>query len=163
MLRFVAPIGNHMKVLRMKVYMCLTIYCMMRNKDVYNIFSDGVSMVSPSKGNNRCVQIVLRTTKNDPQGTGPLSGRTYHIPCLCTNQLYGKSKGSFVRSCVADLSGLSVPCVTDTCPYKYLQEYITLIPYPFGDSSHPNIRFMRALSSGSNPKFLTGCYGEHSL
>lgn len=154
---------EHKKFLRMKVYMCLTVYAMMRNADVYDIFCDGISMVAASAESPRCIRFVLRSTKNDPQGTGPISGRTYHIPCFCSNQMSGKSKGSFIRTCVADTGGLKAPCDIDTCPYRFVQEYLKLIQFPFGNPESGELRFLRALSNGSNPRYLSSNYGENTM
>jgi hypothetical protein len=111
-----------------------------------------------SNANPRCVKIILDKTKNDPLGTGPVANRTHLILCYCATYLDGKQKAAFMRLCSADKTGMASPCVCATCPYKYLVDYINLIPETSGEH-----RFLRALSNGCDPKFLISPYGESSL
>ena len=125
---------------------------------VYEAKSSNFSVMLSSNANPRCIKIVLDKTKNDPLGTGPVTGRTHLIPCFCPTYLEGKLKAAFIRLCSSDQTGMNSPCVCTTCPYKYLVDYINVIPETSGDH-----RLLRALSNGSNPKFLISLYGESSL
>jgi len=72
--------------------------------------------------------------------------------------LEGKYKAAFTRLCSSDPTGMNSPCVCATCPCTYLVDYINVIPEISG-----NHRLLRALSNGSDPKFLISPYGESSL
>ena len=141
----------------MKVYIILTVFACMRNADVHKAKSSNVSVMLVSNTNPRCIKIVLDKTKNVILGTGPVAGRTHLIPCFCPTYLEGQHKASFIRLCSADQTGMNLPCVCATCPYKYLVDYINVIP-----ETSENRRLLRALSNGSYPKFLISPYEESS-
>ena len=64
--------------------------------------SSNFSVMLASNANPRCIKIVLEKTKNDPLGTGLVTGRAHLIPCFGPTYLEGKHKAAYIRLCSAD-------------------------------------------------------------
>ena len=102
-----SSLAESKKFLRMKVYIILTVFACMRNADVYEAKSSNVSVMLASNANPRCIKIVLEKTKNDPLGTGLVTGRAHLIPCFGPTYLEGKHKAAYIRLCSADQTGMT--------------------------------------------------------
>ncbi len=77
----------------------------------------------------RSVCFVLRKTKNDPRGDGPVEGRTWRVPCCCLTSLDAAADSKRMK---ADLKeNPQVPCY-DPCPYQVIIDYTLRIFDPFG-------------------------------
>ena len=116
----------------------------------------------------RSVCFVLRKTKNDPRGDGPVEGRTWRVPCCCLASLDAADS----KRMKADLKkNPQVPCY-GPCPYQVIIDYTLRIPDPFGhswksamavDPQRPSLKFMRArLTTGDRP-FTTMPLGINML
>jgi hypothetical protein len=67
----------------------------------------------------RRIVMVLDRTKNDKSGTGPVSGRTFVLPCFCHLDMDEDEEKVFKKTCKARPR---TPCPAD-CPYASFIQY----------------------------------------
>ena len=95
----------------------LTIFTSMRIEDVTGIFCDNVDKVAFVSGVPRHLKFILEQTKNDIQGLGPISGRTFLLPCLCSTSQSVRDNLRFSKLCRAEPF---VVCPVLGCPFKVI-------------------------------------------
>ncbi len=128
----------------------------MRTSDVHEIHSHLLTVIPAAKGLPRRYRTVLQTTKNDPDGTGPIANREYFVPCDCLTRLTAAEKRSFTMKVKANPDH---PCEFPTCPFH---DYLTLCPSPFGTEGRI-LKFMRARTTQGNVGFTLGTMGKHKI
>ena len=143
-------------LLQEKAYLCWTVYAAMRTSDVHEIHSHLLTVIPAAKGLPRRYRTVLQTTKNDPDGTGPIANREYFVPCDCLTRLTAAEKRSFTMKVKANPDH---PCEFPTCPFH---DYLTLCPSPFGTEGRI-LKFMRARTTQGNVGFTLGTMGKHKI
>ena len=95
------------------------IFTSLRSEDQHRMTNQSVVKVMKTGTACRHIKIYLNKTKNDITGTGPASGRTFLIPCLC-DQDDGTGKHlEFRKALRKDPNGRCI----DPCPYQVLLSY----------------------------------------
>ena len=125
----------------MMVWTCFT---SMRLEDMDFAKSDEIKQVLADKTNPRRLVAVLKRTKNDKTGNGPVAGRTFVLPCICLEGMGKEEKKKFVKLLKNDPD---CSCATK-CPYGIFLRYLKTCP------STPDGSFLRALTSRGNPRTL---------
>lgn len=130
-----------------------TVWCCftgMRVEDVTGMTMDTIEEAPATAKDPRCIRAILKRTKTDPSGKGPISGRTFIVPCTCLIGLEDVSeRAAFVRVLKKNPK---CSCI-DKCPYKILSDYLRACPTESSTSplaAAPSLRFMRALTSRGN-------------
>ena len=96
------------------------IFTSLRSEDQHRMSNKSVVKVMRTGTDCRHLKIYLSQTKNDITGTGPASGRTFLIPCLC-DQDDGTGKHlEFRKALKKDPTGRC----TDPCPYQVLFSHV---------------------------------------
>ena len=102
----------------------LTIFTSMRIEDVNCVFCDNISKVASVTDVPRHLKFILDQTKNDIQGLGPVSGRTFLLPCTCSTSQSIRDNLRFTKLCRADPF---VICPVFGCPFKVIFLFYFLI------------------------------------
>jgi hypothetical protein len=76
------PWRNHME-LRALVFVAVTCFTGIRGEDLSSAKTSDWTCLLPTPTTNRAYQLIMKQTKNDKQGTGPVSGRTFCVGCIC--------------------------------------------------------------------------------
>eukprot|EP01040_Poterioochromonas_malhamensis_P010433 gene10433-11350_t len=142
-----------------KAFLVWTVYAAMRVKDVHEMRSKDLSILNAEKGIPRRFSIVLATTKNDPQGTGPTDNREYLMPCDCMERLDSAGKRSFTLKLKTNPRH---QCPFSDCGFNVTQEYLSLCPSPFGEEGR-DLRFIRSRTTQGAVGFILANMGEHKL
>ena len=71
----------------------------MHIEDIHRIYCDRMTKVASVNADPGHLQVILEQTKNDIMGTGPSSGRTYKLPCLCSSQEFSWNNLRLLESC----------------------------------------------------------------
>ena len=107
--------------------------------------------IKPADSDNcRRIVAVLARTKNDKQGKGPVSGRTFVLPCICMQDLSAPDKKKFAKKLSSDPFA---DCIS-SCPFNVVKKYLNACPVSTNNNSEP-LAFMRALTARGNPRTLT--------
>jgi hypothetical protein len=123
------------------VVMNFTCYSGIRIEDIHNTKTRHFTKHQADQDNPRHLAALLEQTKNDKDGTGPASGRTFVIPCICMPSLLPDKK----KWCKTLLENPNAPCL-EGCPYNIINSYIEDCPRPLKDTAD-ELAFIRALSS----------------
>jgi hypothetical protein len=140
----------------------------MRAEDMHCMLSSKTTVEVANKKTPRGFKTILPRTKNDPMGSGPVSGRTYFLPCSCLESLQGNEKAKFLR----DLKKEPLcPCVTP-CAFEKVFRYYNLCPDNTGNlrsmgintnSTLQPLGFWRARASTGQRRILTTNLGLGSI
>jgi len=106
----------------------------------------------------RRIVAILANTKNDKSGTGPVSGRTFVLPCICMESLESaEEKLAWAKTMKKEPS---CPCITP-CPFAIIDKYLQSCPKAIVAADEP-LSFMRAISPrGENRRLLTSKLGKN--
>ncbi|KAJ1417793.1 hypothetical protein B484DRAFT_466539, partial [Ochromonadaceae sp. CCMP2298] len=88
-------------------------------EDVDYMKERNITLKQATTRDPRRIVIVLDKTKNDKSGTGPVSGRTFVLPCLCHLDMDEDEEKVFKKTCKAKPR---TPCPAD-CPYASFLHY----------------------------------------
>jgi len=126
-----------------------TCFSSMRMEDVDFAKTNEFTIKSADANNARRIVAVLRRTKNDKDGTGPVAGRTFVLPCICLEGLSAPEKKAFAKK---QQQEQFCECLSN-CPFKCVKEYLDACP-KVAASADEGV-FMRALTARGNPRGLT--------
>lgn len=139
---------EQLRDLALTTFICFT---SMRIEDVDYAKTSNFTIKDADVQNCRRIVAVLTRTKNDKNGSGPIAGRTFVLPCICMEKLSAPEKAKFAR---ALYNSPQCDCI-DSCPFNIVKEYLKACPSSCDD--HGDLSFMRALSSrGGDNCSLTG-------
>lgn len=144
--------SEELRDLALVQFICFT---SMRLEDVDFAKTDNFTIKDATPQFCRRIVSVLDRTKNDKSGSGPVSGRTFVLPCICMDNLTAAEKKKFAKQLIEDPK---CACI-EACPYNTIQAYLNSCPIS-PESSSP-LAFMRALSArgGENRSLTTGKLG----
>lgn len=116
------PISDNNDCINLAVTV-LTIFTALRIEDVHRIYCDRITRIPFIDSDPRHLNIILERTKNDIQGSGPVIGRTFKLPCLCSSGDSTRDNQRFIRSC---RTNPAFECATTGCPYKVINTYYSV-------------------------------------
>jgi len=140
--------------LRDQAITVLECFTAMRSAEVHTLQMAGISNDAATSTLPRSLKLVVDHTKTDPTGQGPVSDRTYHVPCTCLVNMEKAEKAAFVRSLKKDPL---CQCV-EACPFGVLTSYLAACPKASPTSNislWPELHFARALTAHGHPRTLT--------
>ena len=106
----------------------------------------------------RRIVAILAKTKNDRNGTGPVAGRTYVLPCICMESLESKEeRNNWAKALKKEPF---CKCIS-ACPFATVVKYMMACPKLEATSSEGPLSFMRAITArgGDNRRLLTSKLG----
>lgn len=125
-----------------------TCFSSMRMEDVDYAKTNEFTIKAADTNNARRIVAVLRRTKNDKTGTGPVAGRTFVLPCICMEGLIAPEKKAFAKKQQQDQF---CACLS-SCPFKTVKKYLDACPVA---AACDEAAFMRALTARGTPRGLT--------
>lgn len=137
---------EELRDLALAIFICFT---SMRIEDVDFAKTSNFEIKDADSENCRRIVTIVDRTKNDKNGTGPVAGRTFVLPCICMDKLSAAEKNKFARALA-----ISPQCACiDSCPFNTVKEYLNACPR---NDDSTQLAFMRALSSrGGEHRTLT--------
>jgi hypothetical protein len=78
--------------------LALTCFTSMRLEDVDLAQESMRTLKAAEKDLPRRMVFVLKQTKNDKDGTGPVQGRTFVLACLCDMEMDKTERGQFQKT-----------------------------------------------------------------
>jgi len=112
------------------VFFVWTCFSSMRKEDVYTMYSKDVTVSPHTKEAPRRYKALIEKTKNDINGSGPIDGRTFIIPCFCAHNCEQSSKTEvvkWIKACRLNSTGIPTDCIT-YCPFQVITDYLSRIP-----------------------------------
>ena len=107
------------------------------------------------KNNGRRIVGVLKRTKNNKLGTGPVIGRTFVLPCTCMAGMLANEKREFAAKMKKDSL---CPC-TKPCPFQVVKTYLDKCPVTAGRESS----FVRNLAARGHRDITNNKMGKGSI
>jgi hypothetical protein len=85
-----------------RAFTCMTAFSSMRGEDTNHCICRNTKILPADESKPRRFRWIFDRTKNDPQGKGPVSGRTFYVACICMESQGKGEKQAFARGLLVD-------------------------------------------------------------